>query len=80
MSRIALIDYDISVIGGVEKVTERLANNLSAKHSVFVISLNQENDVIPYKFNKDIKVFFTTNNKDKRLRKAIMKNLRMISR
>lgn len=80
MSRIALIDYDISVIGGVEKVTERLANNLSAKYSVFVISLNQENDVIPYKFNKGIKVFFTTNNKDKRLRKAIMKNFGRISK
>lgn len=80
IKNIAFIDYDITVIGGVEKVTETLANYFSSKYNVYVISLNKENDVIPHDFDKRISVIFSTNNKNKRLRTSIVKNNGKISK
>lgn len=74
ITNVALIDYDISVLGGVEKVTEELSNNFVNKYNVFVISLNKENGKVPHTFNKKVKIIYSTFNRNKRLRNVIVKN------
>ena len=80
MKTIVLIDYDISVLGGVEKVTEQLANKLSNNFEVVVISLNKTNDIIPYSFDSKIKIIFSSNNKNERLRDTIKRNYKSLNK
>ena len=42
MKKICLIDYDMSVIGGVERVTANLANAFSDNYEVHLLSLCQK--------------------------------------
>lgn len=71
---IAIVDLDITVMGGVEKVAEQLANKLSDKYDVKVISLHRKNKEIPYIFNEKIKVIFSSTDKFDRIRKSIKNN------
>ncbi len=80
MRNIALIDYDITVMGGVQRVTEKISNYFSKKYKVYIISLNKENDTVPYKFDEKIDVIFSTTNKDKRLRTSTMRNFGKVSK
>ena len=75
-SSIAIIDSDITIMGGVEKVTEQLANKLSNRYDVIIISLKKTNDNIPYSFNDNIKVLFSSEKSDSRLREIIRNNRR----
>ena len=54
MKKICLIDYDMSVIGGVERVTANLANALSDNYEVHLLSLCQK-DKLAYDLNSNIK-------------------------
>jgi len=67
MSRICFITFDITVMGGSEKVCASLANALSDKHEVTIISVCKSDNEIPYNLNSSIKVFFL-NVAKKRLR------------
>lgn len=69
--RIALIDYDMSIIGGIENVTKNIANNLTQKYDVYVISLNNFNGKIAYKLNHEVKYIVINQDKDTGIRKTI---------
>ena len=55
MKRIALIDYDMSIKGGVEQVTASLANGLSSRYKVYVISLCQTNGECAYRLDPKVR-------------------------
>ncbi len=55
MRKICFIDYDMSVTGGVEQVTASLANELSKRFEVHVISICQNMKALAYSLNPDIK-------------------------
>ena len=71
MFKIAFIDFDFSVLGGVEKVTERLANNFANFYDVHIISINKSNKDINYNLNSKIKLSFLNNKVPGRLRNTI---------
>lgn len=73
LNHIAFINYDISAVGGVEKVTEILANQLSHYYKVYIISLCKSNKDIPYKFNSNIEIIFI-NCFRARVRDILLKN------
>ncbi|MBE5964209.1 MAG: glycosyltransferase family 4 protein [Lachnospira sp.] len=54
MRNICFVTYDMSVLGGAEKVAETLANALTCKYRVYVISIFGKNKEIPYKFNDKV--------------------------
>lgn len=72
--RICLVDFDMSVTGGVEQVTARLANELSGYYEVHLISVSQKGRKAAYDLKDDIqyRAFFKA---DARLREYIVGNL-----
>lgn len=54
MKKIAILDYDMSVIGGVEKVSIQLANALSDNYEVYLISLVQSDVNTPYNISPKV--------------------------
>ena len=56
MSKICLVVFDISVIGGVERVTVNLANEFSKKNEVHVLSLFGTKDPVSYEFGPEVKL------------------------
>ena len=80
MKNIALIDYDFSIFGGVEKVTQELANGLSNCYNVYIISINKSNKNIPYSTKKNIEIIFLNRNSTNRLRYIIKKSKKKLSR
>ena len=54
MSKICFVVFDISVIGGVERVTVNLANEFSKVHEVRVLSLFGNKDKISYDFSPNV--------------------------
>ena len=54
MKKVCLVDFDMSKTGGVEKVTEVLANALSEMYEVHVISIQYINGKTKYKFNEHV--------------------------
>lgn len=71
MEKIAIIDFDMSVFGGVEKVTEQVANGLSNYYDVVVISLNHTNQNLVYKLDNRIKYYPINETKNNRIRGTI---------
>lgn len=57
MKKISFFVYDIFQMGGIEKVVTLIANELSAKYDVEIISLYKRSDKPFYKLNDKIKVF-----------------------
>lgn len=55
MKNICLIDYDMSVFGGAERVATTLANSLASYFNVFVVSLNNENGKPAFLLDERIK-------------------------
>lgn len=72
--KICFIDFDMSVTGGVEQVTARLANELSKYYEVHLISVSQKGRKAAFDLNDSIqyRVFFKS---DARLRDYIVGNL-----
>jgi glycosyltransferase involved in cell wall biosynthesis len=68
---IALLVYDLSILGGVERVSVQLAEALSQFYHVHVITLMQKNDKIPYAINEHIEVT-NLNVSGQRLRQQMM--------
>lgn len=68
--KICFVDYDMSITGGVERVTANMANELSKYCDVHVISISQEGEEPAFSLNENIhyNTFFREN---KRLRKYI---------
>lgn len=74
MLKLAFICYDITVVGGVERVLTNLANDLCDTFDVYIISLNKKNSNIPYVFDKKIKISFSNEKGSRRLRTTIINN------
>ncbi len=70
MKNICFIVYDISVLGGAEKVTNTLANALGKKYKTYVISLFGKGKNIPYQFDTNVEVICLFE-EELRIRKAI---------
>ena len=71
MKKVCLLDFDISITGGVGQVTESLANSLAKFYEVHVVSIQYKNVRTKYKFGDEIKVV-SLNNKSKRLHEVPM--------
>ncbi len=56
MKRICIIDYDMSVRGGVEQVTTSLANALCEQYEVYVLSLCLANGKCAYELSERVKL------------------------
>lgn len=57
MKKITFFVYDIYQMGGVEKVVTLIANELSKKYEVEIVSLHRNNEELFYKLNDNIKVW-----------------------
>lgn len=79
MKNIAFINFDITLFGGVEKVTEILANQLSKYYNVHIISLSKANEKTPYAFNSNVKVSYIFSSK-MRIRNLLLKSKKKIKR
>ncbi|WP_172966607.1 glycosyltransferase, partial [Campylobacter hepaticus] len=55
--KILIIDIDITLIGGVAKVVSNLANLLSKKHQVDILSMYKQNELF-FKLDKKINLYF----------------------
>lgn len=64
MKKIAILDYDMSVIGGVEKIALQLSNELVNKYEVYLISLVQSNENIPCNINSKVHFINILTHKD----------------
>lgn len=74
MSVICFVVYDLSIVGGVERVTEGLANRLMEEHEVHVLSI-MGSDVNPaLHFNDSVRVTFL-NVEKARLRVQLMRTV-----
>lgn len=60
MKNICFIIYDFSIFGGVEKVLSMLANSMSDKYNVHVLSICSENNSPAYKLDDKIKYKYLT--------------------
>lgn len=58
MTTLCFIMYDLSIVGGVERVVESLANKLSERYTVHIISLHGHEINPALQFNKQIKLSF----------------------
>lgn len=71
MKNICFVVYDLSVVGGVERVVESLANRLSENHIVHIVSLHSNALNPAFQFNKSISIGFF-NMKEDRLRNQMI--------
>ena len=55
MKKICFVIYDFSVFGGVEKVLSVLANSLSERYEVHVVSICSENECVAYELKNSVK-------------------------
>lgn len=57
MHNVLIVKYDLSVLGGGEQVSVKLANELSCinVYNVFLLSLNTSSDKIPYEIDSNVK-------------------------
>ena len=63
MKKICFVIYDFSVFGGVEKVLSVIANSLSEKYEVHIISICSENNGMAYELDNSIKYCVLSNSK-----------------
>lgn len=83
MKKIALLVYDISKIGGAERVSSVIANELVNYYDVQIISMVHRFDDIPYQLDNRIKCTFISGSVNYRLRELVShsrKKLRKILR
>lgn len=71
--KIAFVVYDISVMGGAERVTVNMANELIKYYDIYIISILNKNGKNAYELNSQIKVSYLFQNKTYRLRSLLIK-------
>ena len=65
--------------GGTERSTVDIANMLSKKYNVHIISLYKVNEQIPYRLNDNVKVIYLSNNRPKKEElKKYLKSFKLI--
>lgn len=80
MSKICFVVYDLSIVGGVERVVESLSNKLSENgFDVYVVSLHGKDINPAFRFNKGIKIDYVRL-KEERLRKQMIEGVRKLLR
>lgn len=72
MKRLCLVDFNMSVLGGVEKVTSVMANELSKYYKVYIVSITNGKNGCKYKIDNKIEISSLANG-ELRLRDAIVK-------
>lgn len=78
MKRIAIIVTDITGIGGIERVTATLANELAnQKNEVEILSLFKRNNSPVYVTGKGIKITYATN-EDYNLQKSLLQRIQLL--
>lgn len=70
MRNIAIVDYDMSVVGGTEQVAANLANKLAEYYQVHLISVKQNGDQPAFSLNKEVNYHIILE-KESRLRTII---------
>lgn len=81
MKKICLIDYDMSVTGGVEQVTASLANALADFYEVHLVSLSLEN-TLAYNIDDRVifKSFLTAPKRLREMQRKLCKEIRLYFR
>lgn len=74
MKRICLVDYDMTVTGGVEQVTANLSGMLTEYYETYVVSLSKKNSSIAYKLNSKVHYVQEIGTRKTRIRNVIMDN------
>lgn len=74
MKSLAIVDYDMSVVGGTEQVAANLANKLSEYYHVHLVSVKQDGNAPVFGLDWSVK-YHTILNENTRLR-TIIKNFR----
>lgn len=74
MKNIAIVDYDMSVVGGTEQVAANLANKLIEYYHVHLVSVKQDGDVPAFALDENVR-YKTILGENARLR-SIIKNFR----
>lgn len=72
MKSIVIVDYDMSVVGGTERVAANLANKLTEYYCVHLISVKQDGEKPAFQLNKEV-FYHTMLGHQGRLRTTIMK-------
>ncbi len=80
MKRICLVDYDMTVTGGVEQVTANLSKMLAEYYEVFLVSLSKKNSDIAYKLDSKVHYEKKLGTPKTRIRNVIMDNFFSIRR
>lgn len=82
MKKIAILDYDMSIIGGVEKVACQLSNEFANYYDVYLISTIQKNKDIQYNINEKVHYInilpYEVNQEEWRIRKIIVETRKKI--
>ncbi|MEG1313950.1 MAG: glycosyltransferase, partial [Bacilli bacterium] len=80
MKNLAIIDYDMSVVGGVEMVSSNLANELVKHYNVYLISLNNRNKLSAYSVDDKVHYFSISNETNPHMRRTILKTRKELRR
>ena len=61
--KILLINYDMTVYGGTERVVVNLANSLAKEnHNVAILSVYKKTSLLPFSLHKNVSLFFLYQN------------------
>jgi len=60
MKTIDIVTVDITLVGGIERVTSILANNLSKRYKVRIISIYKSNDTVFYDIDNFVEIIYLT--------------------
>lgn len=74
MKNIAIVDYDMSVVGGTEQVAANLANKLTEYYHVHLVSVKQDGEAPAFILDEEVK-YHSVLSENARLR-SIIKNFR----
>ena len=78
MKKVAIFDYDMSVMGGVERVSYMLANSLIEYYDVCVISTANKDVNIPFNLDNRIHCIKILDKPEERLKNTVFKTRRRL--
>ncbi len=74
MKNLCFIDFNISAVGGIERVLTSLCNELCKDYNVHIVSITGDYKKCIYNINKNIKCFNIGCNSNERVRNIILKS------
>ncbi|EMH3045822.1 glycosyltransferase family 4 protein [Campylobacter jejuni] len=76
--KILLINYDMTVYGGTERVVTNLANSLAKNHDVIILSIYKKNSFVPFLLNKNVNLHFLYKNTETPLKSKKITAIKII--